>query len=334
MTCVLPIFASKISHPVVDWDDPFKKSDKIEVSVYIKHKTSKEEVSYFAKNPPVLRSNEILLPCNRCVGCLMDRAREWAYRCMCEKRYHDKSSFITLTYAPEHLPEDGSLHKDHFQKFMKRLRSRTGLKLRFFQAGEYGSKLSRPHFHAIIFGFDFPDREIPEGVSFTSAKRPLYTSKLLSELWPFGFNTVADVSYKTCAYVARYIAKKKYGSDATSHYDGKIPEYITMSNRPGIGYQYFMDFKNDLISTDLMNTCVLHSEDPSSPKFKIPIPRYFLKLFERHYPEEYEVFKQNRKELLEDRDYEEYWRRISVQYDLFMLKFEKYSRRYEVSDET
>jgi hypothetical protein len=56
------------------------------------------------------------------------------------------------------LPADGSLDVSHFQKFMKRLRDRIKpLKIRFFHCGEYGDLTRRPHYHALIFGYDFPD---------------------------------------------------------------------------------------------------------------------------------------------------------------------------------
>jgi hypothetical protein len=45
-----------------------------------------------------------------------------------EASLHIFNSFITLTYDPEHLPEDGSLNVLHFQKFMKRLRKKSRLK--------------------------------------------------------------------------------------------------------------------------------------------------------------------------------------------------------------
>jgi hypothetical protein len=32
------------------------------------------------------------------------------------------------------------------------------LKVRFFHCGEYGDLTRRPHYHALIFGYDFPDR--------------------------------------------------------------------------------------------------------------------------------------------------------------------------------
>jgi hypothetical protein len=52
---------------------------------------------------------EIWLPCGQCIGCRLQRSREWAARCVFEASRHEKNSFITLTYAPECLPEDGNM---------------------------------------------------------------------------------------------------------------------------------------------------------------------------------------------------------------------------------
>ena len=77
----------------------------------------------------------VQLPCGQCIGCRLERSRVWAVRCVHEASLHSDNCFITLTYDNSHLPSDGSLHKDHFQKFMKRLRKSVG-KVRFFHCDE------------------------------------------------------------------------------------------------------------------------------------------------------------------------------------------------------
>ena len=98
------------------------------------------------------------LPCGQCIGCRLERSRQWAIRCVHEASLHERNCFITLTYRDECLPTNGSLDLDAFQKFMKRLRRRFGEGVRFFHCGEYGENFGRPHYHAILFNLDFSDK--------------------------------------------------------------------------------------------------------------------------------------------------------------------------------
>src|SRR4051794_29862641 len=66
------------------------------------------------------------LPCGQCIGCRLERSRQWAIRCSHEAKLHEENCFITLTYAPEHLPPGGTLVVKDFQDFMKRLRFEFG----------------------------------------------------------------------------------------------------------------------------------------------------------------------------------------------------------------
>ena len=120
-------------------------------------KTGKRSV-VFSRNSGY-DDRRVSVPCGQCIGCRLERSRQWAVRCVHESSLHRFSSFITLTYNDEHLPSDRSLNVEHFQRFMKRLRKHLEpLKIRFFHCGEYGDKFRRPHYHAIVFGYDFPDR--------------------------------------------------------------------------------------------------------------------------------------------------------------------------------
>ena len=101
---------------------------------------------------------ELKVPCGRCIGCRLERSRQWAIRCLHESKSHEDNCFITLTYDDEHLPRDRSLDVKVFQDFIKRMRKKVG-KFRYFHCGEYGEKEFRPHFHACIFGYDFPDKK-------------------------------------------------------------------------------------------------------------------------------------------------------------------------------
>lgn len=232
------------------------------------------------------------LPCGQCHGCRLERSRQWAIRCLHEASLHDSNCFVTLTYSDEHLPSDGGLHHEHFQKFLKRLRKHFDpLKVRYYMAGEYGSNFGRPHFHAILFGVDFDDKKI---LGKSPSGSILYRSDKLERLWPFGYSSIGDVSFQSAAYVARYVMKKVTGDAARRTYEvvstetGEVisrrPDYNAMSLKPGIGAGWFSKYSSDVFPHDR----VVHDGTPSKP------PRYYDKLLKRVDPDAFENIKQNR----------------------------------------
>lgn len=190
---------------------------------------------------------------------------------------HEFSSFLTLTYSQENVPL--SLDHRHFQKFLKRLRKRVG-PVRYFMCGEYGETFSRPHFHACIFGYCFPDREL---ITRPGASVRLYRSGVLESLWPFGFSTVGDVTFESAAYVARYVMKKVTGDAAEEHYQrvslgtGELvrvkPEYCQMSRRPGIGAAWFEKYASDVFGRE--------KDGVRIGGRKVKAPRYYKKILEQ-----------------------------------------------------
>jgi hypothetical protein len=168
-----------------------------------------------------------------------------------EAKMHKNNSFITLTFNDEHLPKDGSLNVATFQRFMKRLRAGTKKQLRFFHSGEYGEKYRRPHYHALIFGYDFPDKKL----HYKNKKNPslnLYTSEELLKYWPYGHNMIGNLTYESASYTARYMLKKinidmnpnhyKVFGDMPDDYYELLPEYCTMSRMPGIGENWYKKY--------------------------------------------------------------------------------------------
>ncbi len=223
----------------------------------------------------------VTLPCGNCVGCKLDRSSEWAARCVHEAGLHTQNSYITLTYNDDNLPSDHSLNVKHFQDFMKKLRRQVEpTTIRFFHCGEYGEQFDRPHYHALIFGYQFPDLEF---FKRTKAGHPLYLSKQLTEIWNKGHTYVGDVTYQSAAYVARYIMKKITGDAADNHYEvidettGEIhklkPEYTTMSRNPGLGEKWFLKYKDEVFPNDFI---IMNGK-------KMKPPRYYAKLYERLY---------------------------------------------------
>lgn len=203
------------------------------------------------------------LPCGRCIGCRQDRAREWSIRIVHEAMCHDRSRFVTLSYAE--LDRDRlSLNYTDFQLFMKRLRKRVGM-VRFFCAGEYGSRYQRPHFHAILFGYAPSD----ERVLFNGERR----SDELEAVWSHGHVHLGEVTAQSAAYVAGYTLEKRYGLEAyddvvdpaTGEVFERRPEFVCMSRRPGIGAEWFARFGGDLFPHDFAVS--------AGRRFKVP--RYY-----------------------------------------------------------
>jgi len=154
--------------------------------------------------------------CGQCLGCRIDKSKEWAARIVHESQMHQDNCFITLTYNQENLPPDGSLNKEHFQKFMKRLRrANESTAIRYFHCGEYGEKLERPHYHACLFGINFDSDRVLH--SANDRGDILHTSETLTKLWGKGFATIGELNYETAAYTARYIMKKITGLRAEEH---------------------------------------------------------------------------------------------------------------------
>lgn len=234
------------------------------------------------------------IACGQCIGCRLERSRVWAVRCEHEARmYGDNNMFLTLTFnSDQNVEYTNNLVPKVFVDFMKRFREKCG-KLRFFHCGEYGSKGGRPHHHAIIFGYRFPDLRL---VLRTGSGSNVYRSKMLEDLWEFGFSSVGDVTFESCAYVARYIMKKQLGPNAD--YKGKYPEYLTMSRRPGIGKTFFDKYEEDIYSDD---SIVIRNGIHCRP------PRFYDDLFSSNHGEEALIkIKNKRKEKASDKDHKDF----------------------------
>ena len=165
--------------------------------------------------------------------------------------------------------------------------------IRFFMCGEYGELNTRPHYHACLFNFDFPDRVLWKPVRGNN----LYISETLHELWDFGYHSIGDVTFDSAAYVARYITKKITGSQALDHYchyntDGEIirelkPEFTTMSRRPGIGKGWFQKYQTDVYPGDHV---IVRGKELKPPK-------YYDKIYDQVAPAEMRRIKLKREAL-------------------------------------
>lgn len=267
-------------------------------------------------------SDFIEIPCGKCIGCRLAYSRQWADRMMLELPYHDSSYFITLTYDDAHLPfqdwtdmstgeigksEIPSLVKKDMQDFMKRLRIQYkryiesnnldwNPEIRFYGCGEYGSKSLRPHFHIIVFGLHLDDLQF---FKRTSQGFNLYNSPFLDSVWQYrGYVVVGDVSWDTCAYVARYVTKKLNGSASSIYDDIHIePEFSLMSRKPGIANQYFKDHTDEVNHTNSIYESEFINLSTDKGGRKIHPPKYYDSLYDVLYPSDMQRIKNIRKDV-------------------------------------
>ena len=274
-----------------------------------------------------LRRNDIVrslsLPCGRCVGCRLERSRQWAVRCMHESSLHMFNSFVTLTYDDDHLPEFNSLNYKHYQDFMKRLRKRFD-GVRFYMCGEYGEDFSRPHYHAILFNCFFADRKKH---STGDSGATIFTSETLNNLWPYGFASIGDVTFESAAYVARYVMKKVTGDAAEEHYSTvdpltgeilcRVPKFNRMSLKPGIGAEWIKRYNKDVYPRDV----VIARGHESKP------PRYydkFLQSFDADKLEDVKFSRYNRAMLNVEDSFPE---RLAVREEVTKARISSLSRK-------
>lgn len=213
----------------------------------------------------------LLLPCGKCIGCALDYAKTWSVRIMLESTLHVDNCFITLTYRDDCRPEKAD--KRAMQLFIKRLRKKFGSDIRFFGCGEYGSIGGNFHMHLILFGCDFPDKQF---LMTTASGEKVYTSVILSLLWPYGFSSIGEVSSASAAYVARYSFKKV-------SYGVRDDSFILMSRKPGIGA--------GLYEKQWFASSKIYMQDGT-----YSIPRFFQKMCENLEPDFFADWKEAQKQ--------------------------------------
>lgn len=286
-------------------------------------------VVVFSRPNSDIKFDIISLPCRKCASCKFQYAKSWAIRCYHESTYYRFNCFLTLTFDQEFVDPNLELNKNDFTLFMKRLRkfvnnyeycevkgiyvprsvplnkrskeAKFAESVRYFHAGEYGSKGGRPHHHVCIFNFDFRDKKC----TGMSNGNPLYKSPTLDWLWALprdkgkypevkkvrGYCFIGEVTYSSACYVAGYLAKK---IDSRADEYKHQPEYVTMSrggkgidgtNLGGIGSRWIEKYYKDCYPSDRM-----HVKDGMYMK----IPRFYDKKLDKLDPEEYGIVKERR----------------------------------------
>lgn len=247
--------------------------------------------------------------CGRCIGCRKMKQREWQIRMYHEAQHclelDQGTSFLTLTYSDEHIPmgqldEFGdvsppannrrprpSLRYDHLVGFTTRLRRALDYhfkrQITFYIAGEYGGQTGRPHYHAAIFGWSFPDRQ-PLSVRGKSGKT-LYSSPLLSRAWPYGYSSIGtETGASAFSYVAKYITKGLSRDQELSLGYGD-QEFSAAYKSRGLGFRWLERHWPDLYPSDQV---IMDGK-------AYPIPRAYDKKLEEWEPEVFGIVSRARK---------------------------------------
>ena len=163
------------------------------------------------------------VPCKKCLECRYKRALRWSARLLKETNEWYRASIVTLTYDNNNLPSDGLIDYSHIQHFITSLRNstrfrdattgkRTTKPLKYFAMCEYGTKNGRPHYHIILYGYDFDDAIYSRRLS--TKKTPQYVSSTLNSLWDRGIATVGKFSASNKS-AARYVCN--YGTKYSPH---------------------------------------------------------------------------------------------------------------------
>lgn len=251
----------------------------------------------FKPTDAINSTSPLEVPCNNCMGCKLEYSRQWSVRMMHEAKLYSQNCFLSLTYDDQHVPQDYGLDLRTLQLFFKKFRKALTprfkhkrnehsahirrytlhhtIKIRFFACGEYGDLGGRPHYHAIVFNYDWPDKVLWKT---SESGEPIYVSEKLTKLWGLGIATTQDVTRKSCAYVARYVTKKiktadDYGQERyyrVSPIDGLYhsvrPEFATRSNRPGLGTGFVARFKSDFYPSGFL---IIDGVRQAPPKFYV-----------------------------------------------------------------
>jgi hypothetical protein len=303
----------------------------------------------------------ITIPCGKCIGCRLEKSRQWAIRCMHEASLYQNNCFITLTFKDSCLPKNNSIDVGIFQRFMKRLRKRCkGLDeiyepkkekyirpIRVFYCGEYGTAckncgkseqacacgkfqkgLGRPHFHACLFNFDFKDKYVWSN----NNGNLYYRSDLLEDLWQGqGYCIIGDLTYESAGYTARYVTKKLDGklADETdhylSHYDGVTGEQIDKVK------EFAHSSRNPGLATwwfDQYKTDVYPNDFILVKGKRVKPPKFYDKLFEKEHPMDYAILKSERKSMAEQSS-DNTFNRLIIREEIQERKFKKLKRGYE-----
>lgn len=215
------------------------------------------------KHKSVLGSVVREVPCGKCKHCLLRRQRGWTFRLLQEAKISDSCAFLTLTYEDEKLTRSNqgfpTLVKDDYQRFMKRLRKNmpSGLKLKYYSCGEYGTQTNRPHYHSIMYN-------LPQSY--------LRNSDRLNSVWQNGHVDIGSGTVASFTYTTKYIMKKSYGhrkiyDEKTGEVfeDDREPEFSLMSK--GLGAAFMTPEMIKFLKDNLVNHIKYNGDTYALPRY-------------------------------------------------------------------
>lgn len=174
-------------------------------------------------------AHSVPIPCGKCAACRKDLVTMWSDRCTFEMMYQPcRSTFLTLTYDDAHCPKNGSVSVDDWNKFKDRLRKNVGHSIKYYMSSEYGSQTYRPHYHAMLFGFDWQVKENYDALFKSWSIRGV----------PLGYISCDYLNPARVRYVLKYMEKENnadFLADLESR--GLAPLFHFMSK--GIGRKWF-----------------------------------------------------------------------------------------------
>lgn len=286
----------------------------------------------------------IKVPCNHCYACSLTYSAEKATLMMLETQKSDQNYFITLTYDEEHLPIAEEQHYTEpltgekidipnqgdfeptlvpedmktFINTLKRHYNRKGINdIKYMYCGEYGETTDRPHYHLILCNCPLETEEFYSPKQDTDLNMH-YHHKYLDKIWGKGLIDIAEVTFNSCAYVARYCAKKR-----KENYDkldllkrGKYPEFIRTS--VNLGKDYYEENKENIYETDELIMKTLNGNVAT-----VKPPKKFDEWYQKEKPIEMMFIKNQRKREGEIREKNKYMQSDYNDIELLMIEAEK-----------
>jgi len=212
------------------------------------------DTPFHVKNPryPIYSNDrQVPVPCGKCPACLSRRTSVWTFRLKTHAKNANTSYFVTLTYDTRFVPITSrgflTLDKRDVQLYFKKLRKAhpKDVVIKYYLAGEYGSKTFRPHYHIILFNADI---------------------EIIHKAWDKGEVHIGELTEASAAYTAKYINKGKIIPMHKN--DDRLPEFSLMSKKLGLNYlsEKIINYHRADIERNFITL-----EDGK----KISLPRYF-----------------------------------------------------------